>query len=84
MKKVLVINEKDLKDHEQIVICVADSVENAEKIINEYYGDFKEISYNGIRDSCLEYQKVIEVLDHENNPYRIEIWLEWFEINNIA
>lgn len=33
---ISVIHEKDLNDKEQIVIGVADSVKNAEKIINEY------------------------------------------------
>ena len=54
MKMLLVIHEKDLDDKEQIVVGVADSVENAEKIINEYYGEHKEISYIDICDSNLE------------------------------
>ena len=41
---LLVIHEKDLDDKEQIVVGVADSVENAEKIINEYYAEHKEIT----------------------------------------
>ncbi len=55
MKRVLVIHEKDLNDKEQIVIGVADSVKNAEKMINEYYGEYKEISYQDIRNYNLEY-----------------------------
>ena len=81
MKVLLVIHEKDLNDKEQIVIGVADSVENAEKIINEYYGEYKEISYNDIRDSNLEYSKVLEVKGAFEEPYRVEIWLEWFQLN---
>ena len=81
MKKLIVIHEKDLDDKEQIVVGVADSVENAEKIINEYYGEHKELSYNDIRDSNLEYSKVLEVKEVSGEPYKVEIWLEWFELN---
>ena len=81
MKMLLVIHEKDLDDKEQIVIGVADSVENAEKIINEYYGEHKEISYKDIRDSNLEYSKVLEVKGAFEEPYRVKIWLEWFQLN---
>ncbi len=81
MKMLLVIHEKDLDDKEQIVVGVADSVENAEKIINEYYGEYKEINYNDIRDSNLEYSKVLEVKGAFEEPYRVEIWLEWFQLN---
>lgn len=80
---ILVIHEKDLNDKEQIVIGVADSVKNAERIINEYYGEHKEISYNDIRDSNLEYSKVLEVKGAFGEPYRVKIWLEWFELNHI-
>lgn len=78
---LLVIHEKDLDNKEQIVVGVADSVENAEKIINEYYGEHKELSYNDIRDSNLEYSKVLEVKGVSEEPYKVEIRLEWFKLN---
>lgn len=78
---ILVIHEKDLDDKEQIVVGVADSVKNAEKMINEYYGEHKEISYTDIRDSNLEYTKVLEVKGVFEDPYRVEILLEWFQLN---
>lgn len=78
---LLVIHEKDLDDKEKIVVGVADSVENAEKIINEYYGELKELSFNDIRDSNLEYSKVLEVKRAFGEPYKVEICLEWFELN---
>ncbi len=81
MNQVLVIHEIDYTNQKQSVIGVADSTENAEKIIKEYYGDFKEISYTDIRDSNLQYSKVLEVMDHLNEPYRVQITLEWFEVN---
>lgn len=81
MKMLLVIHERDLDTKKQMVVGLADSVENAEKIINEYYGEYKEISYNDIRDSNLEYLKVLEVKDAFEGTYKVEIWLEWFDLN---
>lgn len=81
MKMLLVIHEKGLDDKEQIVVGVADSVENAEKIIEEYYGEYKEISYKDIRECNLEYSKVLEVEGAFEETYRVEIWLEWFRLN---
>jgi hypothetical protein len=83
MKQVLVIHEKDFEDFEQIVIGVADSVESAERMIREYYGDYKELSYRDIRDSDIEYSKRLEVKDHLDKPYMVEIHLQWFSVNEI-
>lgn len=79
---LLVIHEKDLDDNEQSVVGVADSVDNAEKIINEYFGKYKEISHKDIRDSNLEYSKVLELEGAFKKPYQVEIWLEWFQLNS--
>lgn len=81
MKMILVIHEKDLNHKEQIVIGVADSIENAEKMINEYYGEYKEISYNDIEGFNLEYSKLLEVKGVLDELYKVEIWLEWFPLN---
>lgn len=83
MKDLLVIHEKDLSDNKQTVIGVADSVENAEKIINEYYGDFKELNccVYDTPDSGIEYAKELEVKGAFVQPYRAKIWLEWFILN---
>ena len=83
MNNVIVIHEKDLEDSDKIVIGVADSVENAEEIIEDYYGDFKEISHTDIRDSNLEYSKVLEVEGLDRDYNLVEIWLEWFTLNSI-
>lgn len=82
-KMVLVIHEKDHQDNEQMVIGVADNTDNAQKIINEYYGKHTELSFTDIRDCNLEWQKEIEVLDHMNKPYKVTVWLEWFQINQV-
>lgn len=85
MKDIIVIHERDLNDREDSVIGVADSVKNAELVIEKYYGigQFKEISFRDIRDSSLEYIKVIEVNDNDRFTYRLELTLEWFEINGL-
>ena len=78
---VRVIHEKDLESNESIVIGVADSVENAEKVIKEYYGDFKEISHEDVGESNIEWIKVIEVEYPNNEVCKYQIMLEWFELN---
>jgi hypothetical protein len=83
MNNVLVIHERDNDDRR--VIGVADSATNAEKIIDEYYGhdNIKIISHGDIRDSNLEWSRILEVLDHRDIPYRVCVWLEWFELNKL-
>jgi len=88
MKKanmLIVIHETDLSDNEQIVIGVASSVEKAEDLISKYYGEFKEVSFNDIRDSRLEYSKIIEVADShsETEKWNYKLLLEWFELDEI-
>ncbi len=82
-KIVYVIHEKDLDDQEESVIGVADSLENADKIINEYYRDFKSISFNDIRDSNLEYSRIIEVRHAFDSArtYEYELTVERFVLN---
>ncbi len=81
MKLIVVIHEKDLLDNEGIVIGVADSVVNAEKVIKEYYGEFKEISHHDVGESNIEYIKVVEVKYPNNEVCKYQIMLEWFELN---
>lgn len=81
--RVLVIHEIDLDDQEQIVIGVADSVEAANKIIDQYYGKYKEISFLDIRDSNLECSKIIEIPSFSDGSYQCKVILVWFEINKI-
>jgi len=81
-ESIVVIHEKDLEDNEQIVIGVADSVESAERIIDEYYGEYEQIIYRDIRDSNIEYSKVLEVKSAFGSS-RVEIWLEWFSLNSL-
>lgn len=80
-RSLIVIHEKDLSDNEKIVIGVADSIENAEKIIKEYYGNYIEKSHIDIRDSNLEYSKILEVEGAFQQTYNVCITLEWFCLN---
>ena len=82
---LIVIHEIDHDDDETIVIGVADSVKNAESIIEEYYGkgNYTEVSFNDIRDSNLEYSKVIEMKWHDGSQTKLTLTLEWFSLNEI-
>lgn len=83
LKLVYVIHEKDLDDNETSVIGVVSSVEKADKLIQEYYGEFKEISFRDIRDSSLEYSKVIEVDFNGIDIGRYELTVEYFNIDRL-
>lgn len=83
--KILVIHEIDLEDLERCVIGVATSVSAANKIIEQYYGEFKEVSFTDIRNDNLEYSKVIELpsLFKVGDTYQCKLVLEWFELNKV-
>jgi hypothetical protein len=83
MKNVIVIHEKDLSDGEEIVIGVCSSIEGADRLIKEYYGDFTEISFTDIRDSDLEYSKVIQAYSYDDTINRFEILLQLFTIDSL-
>ena len=84
---ILVIHEKDHDDDEQIVIGVADSIDMAEDMIKEYYGEgqYTELSTQDIRDSSLEYSKLLEIKAFSDiyDAYRVTITLQWFKLNEL-
>ena len=80
-KKVIVIHEKDLDDKEEFVVGVASSVIEAERMIEEYYGDSKLITTNYIDESNIIYIKVLEVMGMETYTYKVQVSLEWFQID---
>ena len=82
---LIVIHEKDQDDNEKTVIGVAASVKNAESMIEEYYGkgNYTEVSFNDIRDSNLEYSKVIEVKWNNTKSTKFTLTLEWFSLDEI-
>ena len=80
-QQILVIHEVDHDDDAHSVVGVADSVENAQKVIDEYYGEYKEISFKDIRDSSIEWEKTLELEGAFKKPYRVTVWLEWYTLN---
>ncbi len=52
-----------------------------EKVIKEYYGEFKEVEVTHEGDSNIEYIKVIEVEYDNGDICKYQIMLEWFEVN---
>lgn len=80
---LIVIHEKDHEDNEESVIGVADSVKDAETIIERYYGkeNYTEVAFRDIRDSDIEYSKEIEIKGHSSEIIKITLTLEWFRLN---
>lgn len=80
---IFVIHEEDEDGTGQSVIGLASSLETADKMILEYFGGFKVISFRDIRDSSLEWEKTIEVSSFDNSKYKVRVWVETFTIDTI-
>lgn len=81
---ILVIHELDYSDNETSVIGVADSVEKANKLIEEFYGEFEEISFTYYGIDNIECDKVIDVFDVDyERTYTYKLSLEWFTLNTL-
>lgn len=79
---ILVIHVVDLDDSHKSVNGVADSVDNAQRIINEYFGEHIEELFTDIRDSNLEWSKVISTESFQKGKRDWHtVTLEWFELN---
>lgn len=78
---VYVLIEQDLQDNETNVIGVADSVENAQKVMDRYYGTYELSNYRYIGNSQLEWEKTIEVDMFLENVSKYKVTLQWFELN---
>jgi hypothetical protein len=80
---LIVIHERDHDDNERSVIGVADSVENAESIIDEWYGtnNYRVMAFQDIRDSGIEYVQVIEIHCDHFGTSLATLTLEWFTLN---
>lgn len=83
MKNIAVIYELVNEFGGAEVIGVVDTLEKAEEIIKEYYGEHKVLSHQNIREGNIEYSKLLEVKDHEQNLYKVKIYLEWFTLNSL-
>lgn len=82
MKIVYVIHEEDLEDGEHSVIGVASSLEKVKPMINGYYGEFKILSTNDIREGNLEYSQVLLVEGYKD-LYQVRITIEYFNLNQV-
>ena len=82
-EQILVIHEKDLDDNERSVIGVSDSVDNALKVIKEYYGDYTEVRSRDMNVSNLEFEKLLELFytPEKKATYQVLVWTEWFSLN---
>ena len=81
-EEVFVLSEYDPADGQTIVIGVVDSWENADKLMSDYYNDFKVVKYQDIRDSGIEWKKNIELSDIAGNTYYYNCTLQSFRVNN--
>lgn len=82
MKNVLVINEKDLNDGEVSTVGVVTSVEEANRLILEYYGPHEVVYKRVIQDSSLECERKIKLWCGLGvRYYEVFIWTEWFTLN---
>ena len=80
---VYTIKEYDHKYGETITIGVADSIDNANRIIDEYYGNSKKLLYQeDIRNEYITYIKIFELLEiDEINTYNVTVTVEHFKLN---
>ena len=82
MTRVLVITEREPGFDEGCVIGAADSVENAMKIVEQRFGEYRIIYFQDVPEACIESAFTIE-----HNIFRSKfktksvITLEWFELN---
>jgi hypothetical protein len=77
---VYVLHEKS--DGEHCVIGVCDAVKKADKLIVDYYGsEFAVVNHHDVDGTNIEWYKTLEVLDHKNERYKVNLWLECFELN---
>ena len=82
---VVIIHGRDHDDGEKFVIGVADSVERAEEMIEEYFGkgNYEILERQDIRDGMLEYSQEIEATYEDSMPSTHTVLLEWSILNEI-
>jgi len=82
---VVIIHGTDHDDGERFVIGVADSVEKAEEMIEEYFGkgNYEVLKRQDIRDGMLEYSQEIEATYEDTMPSTHTVILEWSILNEI-
>lgn len=79
---VYVIHEVDLETNNTDVIGVASSLENVDKLVDEYYGEDHTVNlFTDIRDSTLEWNKVLTVKSYDGSDYSVSVTVQWFEVD---
>lgn len=78
---VYTITEEDFNLGTFAVIGVCDSIEKANEKINRYYGQFKELEHEEIRDSGLEFKKKLRV-NGAFGLYDVYVSVESFILND--
>jgi len=80
---LLLIQEFDHSDKERCVIGIAESSKFVEQMINEYYGGLQKELTSTVGDENNLWLKIFEVLDHNNKPYKVTVWVDYYCINQI-
>lgn len=76
---VLIVQEVDCYDGEKNILFACDSVKKARELIKEYYGEYKTIKSEDVRDSSLEFIKKIKLPDGQT----FRVYATWYRINEL-
>ena len=83
--EVIAVVEYDYEDKETDIIGVADSEDNANKLIQDYYGDEHVVLETFYDDNVLWSgvicEKQIEALNFDGKPYKVKVTLETYQLN---
>lgn len=74
----VVVAEAFDADDKSVIVGVAESVGRAKDLVDEYFGDYKLISIQDVRDSGIEYIYTIET-----KKERYKIVLRHFTLNKL-
>ena len=80
---VYVIHVEDLHDKTKYVIGVAHTISSVDRMINEYYGPHDVVSFNDIRDSDIEFVKIIKLHLDPLIVINVKITVQTFELNKL-
>ena len=78
---VYVLHERDLQNNSIDILGVATSLEDADRMMQGYYGFFKLVEFRDVRDSGIEWVKRITL--EGAFGYEYEVTLMDFSLNSI-
>ena len=76
--EILVIREYDHQDKEENNIGVASSMDNALRIIKQYYGELKLLKSDELVCGGIEAIHTYEVKSYEGEPYKVTVTVEYY------